>query len=191
MRVEQPWVSQPSVSAPPLVQSEWEQLPWGGSFDVLVLLLVLLPPGVHWPLEHVSVLAQATPHAPQLLGSLVVSTHWPLQTVPAQLFVGGLFVLPPSSAGLVEPPSPPLAMMPPSLRGGTSPPVVPTAQPTMIEERPQKSTMLRMTAAAYRDLEAGSTQYREAAELQLRRSPILQSTRLRQGVRLPRTSEGA
>lgn len=145
MTIEQPWVSQPSVSALPLVQSEWEQLPCGGSFEVGGLLFGA--PDVHCPLEHVSVLAQATPQPPQLLGSLVVSTHWPLQSVPTQVFGGGLFVLP-SSEGLgLDPPSPPLAMMPPSLRGGTSPPVVPTAQPTMIEERPrEKRTMLRMAA---------------------------------------------
>jgi len=141
MMTVHPWVSHPSVRAPPLVQSEWEQLPCGGAFDVLFV------DAAHWPFEHVSVLAQARPHPPQLFGSLVVSTHCVPQTVPVHVLGGGLFV-PASSlvlGGLCEPPSP-LAMMPPSLCcARRSPGALPTAQATN-EDRPMKTMRLRMTA---------------------------------------------
>lgn len=67
-----PSVSQPSESFEPEVQSECEQEPCGGA-----LLMA-----VHVPLVHVSDVAHALPHVPQLLLSVCVSTHDPEQSVP-------------------------------------------------------------------------------------------------------------
>jgi hypothetical protein len=72
IRLVQPSVSHPSDRAVPAVQSEWLHDPCGGASLV----------ATHLPDVQVSDVEQVLPHAPQLFGSLVVSTQLPVHRVP-------------------------------------------------------------------------------------------------------------
>ena len=144
MTVVQPCVSHPSSRALPDEQSEWLQVPWGGSFP-------LVGGGcepAHWPFEQVSFVLQAIPQPPQLFGSVSVSTQSEPHIVLVHV-VGGGWLEPPSGSDCggfddeppcVDPPSPFFAMTP-------LPPEVPTAH-AATNDRAMRELMILMAAGS-------------------------------------------